>query len=114
MTTSSMLTQQIAGAGDRATRRRSALVDIQSASQRTAAGPVRSQDFRMTVAASRPAPVQLPSIENAAADIRRLTAALKTRREVAPDNLLELAALAVDLKRASMVWRQLVPTGVWA
>lgn len=54
-----------------------------------------------------------PSIENAAADIRRLSAALKSRREAAPENLVELAALAVDLKRASMVWRQLVPTGIW-
>lgn len=68
----------------------------------------------MKVEPTRPAPRPLTSIESAAADIRRLTAALRARRETAPDNMVELAALAVDLKRASMVWRQLVPTGVWA
>jgi len=68
----------------------------------------------MKVEPTRPAPRTLPSIESAAADIRRLTAALRARRDAAPDNMVELAALAVDLKRASMVWRQLVPTGVWA
>ena len=68
----------------------------------------------MKVEPTRPAPRTLPSIESSAADIRRLTAALRSRREAAPDNMVELAALAVDLKRASMVWRQLVPTGVWA
>lgn len=57
---------------------------------------------------------KLPSVEDAAADIRRLTAALATRRQAAPDNLVELAALAVDLERAAAVWRRLVPTGVWA
>jgi hypothetical protein len=56
---------------------------------------------------------KLPSVEDAAADIRRLTAALQARREAAPDNAVELAALAVDLQRASAVWRRLVPTGVW-
>lgn len=56
----------------------------------------------------------LPSIEEAAADIRRLTAALGARREAAPDNVVELAALAVDLQRASDVWRRLVPTGCWS
>ncbi len=59
-------------------------------------------------------PSRLPSVEDAAADIHRLTAALATRREAAPDNLVELAALAADLKRAAAVWRRLVPTGVWA
>ena len=54
-----------------------------------------------------------PSVEDAAADIRRLTAALQARRQAAPDNAVELAALAVDLQRASVVWRRLVPTGVW-
>jgi hypothetical protein len=56
---------------------------------------------------------KLPSVEDAAADIRRLTAALQARRQAAPDNAVELAALNVDLKRASAVWRRLVPTGVW-
>ena len=56
---------------------------------------------------------KLPSLEDAAADIRRFTAALQARRQSAPDNALELAALAVDLKRASAIWRQLVPSGVW-
>lgn len=59
-------------------------------------------------------PSKLPSVEDAAADIRRLTAALATRREAAPDNLVELAALTVDLERAAAVWQRLVPTGVWA
>ena len=57
---------------------------------------------------------KLPSVEDAAADIRRLTAALEARRQVAPDNLVELAALAVDLQRASAVWRRLVPSGFWS
>jgi hypothetical protein len=61
----------------------------------------------------RPPPGKLPSVEDAAADIRRLTAALQARRQAAPDNLVELAALNVDLQRASAVWRRLVPTGVW-
>jgi len=56
---------------------------------------------------------KLPSVEDAAVDIRRLTAALQARRQAAPDNAVELAALDVDLKRASAVWRRLVPTGVW-
>ena len=56
---------------------------------------------------------KLPSVEDAAADIRRLTAALQARRQAAPDNAVELAALNVDLQRASAVWRRLVPTGVW-
>jgi hypothetical protein len=56
---------------------------------------------------------KLPSVEDAAADVRRLTAALQARRQAAPDNALELAALAVDLQRASAVWRRLVPTGFW-
>ena len=60
---------------------------------------------------SRIARRELPSVENAAADIRRLTAALDARRAAAPDNVVELAALAVDLQRASAVWRRLVPTG---
>lgn len=60
------------------------------------------------------APSKLPSVEDAAADIRRLTVALAIRRAAAPDNLVELAALAVDLERAAAVWRRLVPTGVWA
>lgn len=55
-----------------------------------------------------------PSVDDAAADIRRLTAALAARRAAAPDNAVELAALAVDLQRASALWRRLVPTGVWA
>jgi hypothetical protein len=55
---------------------------------------------------------RLPSVEDAAADIRRLTTALQARREAAPDNAVELAALAVDLQRASAVWRRLVPTAV--
>ena len=76
--------------------------------------PSQSQNFSMQVEPTRPAPSALASIESAATDIRRLTAALRARREAAPDNVVELAALAVDLKRASMVWRQLVPTGVWA
>lgn len=59
-------------------------------------------------------PSKLPSVEDAAADIRRLTAALEARRTAAPDNLVELAALAADLERAAAVWRRLVPTGVWA
>lgn len=59
-------------------------------------------------------PPRLPSVEDAAADIRRLTAALQARREAAPDNAVELAALAVDLQRAAAVWRRLVPTGIWA
>jgi hypothetical protein len=63
---------------------------------------------------SRTPPVKVPTVESAAADIRRLTAALKVRREVAPDNLVELAALSVDLQRASAVWRRLVPTGLWS
>lgn len=61
----------------------------------------------------RSRPPRLPSVEDAAADIHRLTAALKARREAAPDNAVELAALAVDLQRASAVWRRLVPNGVW-
>ncbi|MDB5940643.1 MAG: hypothetical protein JWQ13_209 [Ramlibacter sp.] len=56
---------------------------------------------------------KLPSVEDAAADVRRLTAALQARRQAAPDNAVELAALAVDLQRASAVWRRLVPTGYW-
>lgn len=60
------------------------------------------------------APTKLPSVEDAASDIRRLTIALATRRAAAPDNLVELAALAADLERAAAVWRRLVPTGVWA
>lgn len=67
----------------------------------------------MTDAQVRSQSPRLPSVEDAAADIHRLTAALKARREAAPDNVVELAALAVDLQRASAVWRQLVPTGVW-
>lgn len=62
---------------------------------------------------SRP-PAQLPSLEDAAADVRRLTAALKARRAAAPDNLVELAALSVDLQRASATWHRLVPDGIWA
>ena len=54
-----------------------------------------------------------PSIEDAVADIRRLTAALQARRQAAPDNAVELSALAVDLQRASAAWRRLVPAGVW-
>jgi hypothetical protein len=54
-----------------------------------------------------------PTVQDAAADIQRLTTALKLRRQVAPDNLVELAALAADLKRASAVWRKLVPTSIW-
>ena len=54
-----------------------------------------------------------PSAEDAAADIRRLTAALQARLQAAPDNTVELAALAVDLQRASALWRRLAPTGVW-
>jgi hypothetical protein len=61
----------------------------------------------------RPQSRQPLSLEDAAADIRRLTAALQARRQAAPDNAVELAALAVDLQRASAVWRRLVPTGVW-
>ena len=56
---------------------------------------------------------KLPSVQDAAADIRRLTAALQARREAAPDNVVELAALTVDLQRASATWRRLVPTGYW-
>lgn len=52
-----------------------------------------------------------PSAEDAAADIRRLTAALQARRQAAPDNAVELAALAVDLQRASSLWSRLVPPG---
>ena len=55
-----------------------------------------------------------PSVEDAAADIRRLNATLKARREAAPDNALELAALAADLQRASATWRRLVPDAVWS
>ncbi len=62
----------------------------------------------------RTGPSKLPSVEDAAADLRRVTAALEARRAAAPDNLVELAALAMDLERAYAVWRQLVPTGVWA
>lgn len=62
---------------------------------------------------SRAALCKPPSVENAAADIRRLNAALQTRREAAPDNLVELAAIGVDLQRASAVWRLLVPTAFW-
>lgn len=61
----------------------------------------------------RPPTRRPPSLEDAAADIRRLTAALEARRAAAPDNAVELAALAVDLKRASAMWRRLVPTAVW-
>ena len=61
---------------------------------------------------SRTVSRKLPSVEDAAQDIRRLTAALEARRQVAPDNLVELAALAVDLQRASAVWRRLVPSGL--
>lgn len=63
--------------------------------------------------ATRTLPGTLPSVENAAADVRRLTAALEARRKVAPDNVVELAALSVDLQRASAVLRLLVPTGYW-
>jgi hypothetical protein len=59
-------------------------------------------------------PTRLPSIEDAAADIRRLTVALQERSAAAPDNVVELAALNVDLRRASAVWRRLVPTGLWS
>ena len=115
MTTIRMRNRQVALAGSVSTRSQNAVVDIRLASQRTATALERLQDFSRRVDTTRPpAPVPLPSIEHAAADIRRLTAALKARREAAPDNLLELAALAVDLKRASVVWRQLVPTGIWA
>ena len=114
MTTIRMRNRQVALAGSVSTRSQNAVVDIRLASQRTATALERLQDFSRRIDTTRPAPVPLPSIEHAAADIRRLTAALKERREAAPDNLLELAALAVDLKRASVVWRQLVPTGIWA
>lgn len=57
---------------------------------------------------------RLPSIEDAAADIRRLTLALQERTAAAPDNVVELAALNVDLRRASAVWRRLAPTGLWS
>ncbi len=59
-------------------------------------------------------PRKTTSVEQAAADIHRLTAALEARRAQAPDNVVELAALAVDLQRASAAWRRLVPTGVWS
>ncbi|MFC5498992.1 hypothetical protein ACFPOE_15695 [Caenimonas terrae] len=62
---------------------------------------------------TRPLAARPPSIEDAAADIRRLTAALQARRQAAPDNAVELAALAMDLQRASAIWRRLVPTGIW-
>lgn len=97
-----------------ALHRHSGLVDISPASLRTALLPSQSRNFSLKVEPTRPAPRALASIEAAAADIQRLTAALRARREAAPDNMVELAALAVDLKRASVVWRQLVPTGVWA
>lgn len=60
----------------------------------------------------RTLPRKLPSVDDAAADIRRLTTALQARRRAAPDNAVELAALDVDLQRAAAVWRQLVPTGL--
>jgi hypothetical protein len=58
-------------------------------------------------------PPRLPSAEDAAADLQRLTAALRERSAAAPDNVVELAALNVDLRRASAVWRLVVPTGSW-
>ena len=54
------------------------------------------------------------TVENIASDIRRLTAVLRARRAAAPDNVVELAALSMDLQRASASWRRLVPTGIWA
>lgn len=67
----------------------------------------------MIEAQSRTGARKLPSVEDAAADIRRLAAALDARRAAAPDSVVELAALAVDLERALAVWRRLVPTGCW-
>ena len=55
-----------------------------------------------------------PSVENAASDIRRLTSALQNRREAAPENMVELAALDADLQRASAVWRRLAASGLWS
>jgi hypothetical protein len=63
---------------------------------------------------TRPTTQDLPSVQDAAADIQRLTAALQARQKDAPDNVVELAALEVDLQRASAVWRRLVPTGFWS
>lgn len=54
----------------------------------------------------RPGLRALPSQEAAEADVRRLSAALQARRHAAPDNVVELAALAVDLQRASAMWRR--------
>ena len=67
----------------------------------------------MTDEATHTLPRKLPSVQDAAADIRRLTAALEARRKAAPDNVVELAALSVDLQRACAVWRLLVPTAYW-
>ena len=68
----------------------------------------------MTDEAKHALPRTLPSVEDAAADVRRLTAALEARRKAAPDNVVELAALSVDLQRACIVWRLLVPTACWS
>ena len=89
-------------------------VDTQSARQLTAFTGVQLESEPMLDGQSRTLLRKFPSVEDAAADIRRLTAALEARRQVAPDNLVELAALAVDLQRASAVWRRLVPSGFWS
>jgi hypothetical protein len=68
----------------------------------------------MILEQTRAAKTRLPTVQDAASDIQRLTAALQARRQAAPDNLVELAALSVDLQRASAVWKRLVPTGYWA
>lgn len=68
----------------------------------------------MTDEAKHALPRTLPSAEDAAADVRRLTAALEARRKAAPDNAVELAALSADLQRACTVWRLLVPTACWS
>ena len=67
----------------------------------------------MIEAQFHPRTARPPSADDAAADIRRLTAELKARGQAAPDNVVELAALAVDLQRASALWRRLAPQGVW-
>jgi hypothetical protein len=99
--------------GDAARHADGPAVDSETARLPTADTRARPESDTMIEEQVRPPPGKLPSVEDAAADIRRLTAALQARRQAAPDNLVELAALNVDLQRASAVWRRLVPTGVW-